>query len=150
MMRPIIEGFPIMNMRTFSVLTGALSLVCVTAVSAGQTKPAPGAKPAAGAKAAAATATPASITNGAALYKRQCVMCHGATGAGDGAAAKSLKGKLPSLTDKGTMAKMTDEHIHEVIAAGKKSEIGSMPALGKRLKPEEITDIVNYVRTLSK
>jgi mono/diheme cytochrome c family protein len=22
-----------------------------------------------------------------------------------------------------------------------------MPALGKRLKPEEITDIVNYVRT---
>jgi mono/diheme cytochrome c family protein len=25
-----------------------------------------------------------------------------------------------------------------------------MPALGKRLKPEEITDIVNYVRTLAK
>ena len=25
-----------------------------------------------------------------------------------------------------------------------------MPALGKRLKPEEITDVVNFVRTLAK
>ena len=68
-----------MNMRTFIGLTGALSLVCVTAVFAGQAKPAAGAKPA-----AAPAATPELITNGAALYKRQCVMCHGATGLGDG------------------------------------------------------------------
>jgi mono/diheme cytochrome c family protein len=133
-----------MNMRTFAGLTGALSLVCVTAVFAGQAKPAARTKP------AAAAATPESITNGAVLYKRQCVMCHGATGQGDGAAAKSMKGKLPSLADKATMSKLTDAHIHEVITAGKKTEIGSMPGLGKRLKPEEITDIVNYVRTLVK
>jgi mono/diheme cytochrome c family protein len=130
-----------MNMRTLTGLTGALSLLCVT-VFAGQAKPTAGAKPVA--------ATPESITNGAALYKRQCVMCHGATGVGDGAAAKSLKGKLPSLAEKATMSKMTDAHIHEAITAGKKTEIGAMPALGKRLKPEEITDIVNYVRTLAK
>jgi mono/diheme cytochrome c family protein len=114
-------------------------------VYAGQTKPAPGAKPA-----AAAAASPESITNGAALYKRHCVMCHGATGQGDGPAAKSLKGKLPVLSDKAAMTKLSDEHIHEVITNGKKTEIGNMPALGKRLKPEEITDIVNYVRTLAK
>ena len=95
-------------------------------------------------------ASPESITNGAALYKRQCVMCHGATGLGDGPAAKNLKGKLPSLTDKAVMSKLTDAQIHEAITAGKKTEIGNMPALGKRLKPEEITDIVNYVRTLAK
>src|SRR5687768_732797 len=135
-----------MTKRTFAGLTGALSLFCVTAVYAGQAKPAAGAKPAA----AAAAATPESITNGAALYKRQCVMCHGATGAGDGPAAKNLKGKLPSLSDKATMSKLTDAQIHEAISAGKKTEIGNMPALGKRLKPEEITDIVNYVRTLAK
>ena len=46
------------------------------------------------------------------------------------------------------MSKLTDAQIHEAITAGKKTEIGNMPALGKRLKPEEITDIVNYVRTL--
>ena len=48
------------------------------------------------------------------------------------------------------MSKLTDAQIHETITAGKKTEIGNMPALGKRLKPEEITDIVNYVRTLAK
>ena len=134
-----------MTMRTFVGLIGAVSLSCVTAVFAGQTKPAPGAKPA-----AAPAASPESITNGAALYKRHCVMCHGATGQGDGPAAKTLKGKLPLLSDKAVMAKVTNEQIHEVITNGKKTEIGNMPALGKRLKPEEITDIVNYVRTLAK
>jgi mono/diheme cytochrome c family protein len=133
-----------MIMRTFVGLTGALSLLCVTGVSAGQAKPAAGAKPVAHA------ATAESITSGAALYKRQCVMCHGVTGIGDGPAAKSMKGKLPSLMDKATMSKLTDAQIHEAITAGKKTTVGNMPALGKRLKPEEITDIVHYVRTLAK
>src|SRR5687768_18372903 len=124
-----------MNMRTFVGLTGALSLFCVTAVFASQTKPAAGEKPA-----AAPAASPASVTNGAALYKRQCVMCHGATGLGDGPAAKSMKGKLPALNNKAVMSKFTDAHLHEVITVGKKTEIGNMPGLGKRLKPEEITD----------
>lgn len=133
-----------MKFRTLIGLTGALSLICVTAVFAGQAKPAAGKKP------AAAAATPESLTNGTALYKRQCVMCHGAAGLGDGPAAKSMKGKLPSLANKATMSKLSDSQIHEVITNGKKTEIGNMPGLGKRLKPEEITDIVNYVRTLAK
>ena len=132
-----------MMMRTFVGLTGALSLSFVTAVSAGQAKPAAAAKQ-------AAAASPESIANGAALFKRQCVMCHGATGMGDGPAAKSLKGKLPALSDKTVMSKLTDAQIHEAVTNGKKTEIGSMPALGKRLTSEEITDIVNYVRTLAK
>ena len=130
-----------MTKRTFLSFTAIFSLLCMTVVVAGQAKP-----PAA----AAAAASPESITNGAALYKRHCVMCHGAAGLGDGPAAKTLKGKLPSLADKATMSKLTDAHINEAITNGKKTEIGNMPALGKRLKPEEITDIVNYVRTLAK
>ena len=130
-----------MKTRTLLPLVSVLSLFCITGVS-GQTKPAAGQKPAA--------ASPESITNGTALYKRQCVMCHGAAGLGDGPAAKSMKGKLPSLADKAVMSKLTDAQIHETITAGKKTEIGNMPAMGKRFKPEEITDIVNYVRTLAK
>lgn len=132
-----------MKIRTFITLTGALSLFCVSAVVAAQAKPAAVTKP-------AAAPTAESLTNGAALYKRQCVMCHGATGVGDGPAAKNLKGKLPNLTDKATMSKLTDADIHEAISLGKKTSVGNMPALGKRLKPEEITDIVNHVRTLAK
>jgi mono/diheme cytochrome c family protein len=133
-----------MNIRTSSTAVFILALTCLTVVSAAQAKPAQGQKP------AAATATPASIENGAALFKRHCVMCHGATGLGDGPAAKTLKGKLPSLADKIVMSKLTDAQIHETITTGKKTEVGNMPALGKRLKPEEITDIVNYARTLAK
>ena len=134
-----------MTKRNFVGLTGTLSLLMMTGLYAGQAKPAADQKPA-----AMPAASPDSIANGAALYKRQCVMCHGATGAGDGPAAKNLKGKLPSLADKATIAKLTDAQIHEAITNGKKTEIGNMPALGKRLKPEEITDIVNFVRTLAK
>jgi len=133
-----------MTMRTFLSLTAALSLFFMSAAYANQAKPAAGAKP------AAQAASPESITNGAALYKRHCVMCHGATGMVDGPAAKTLKGKLPNLSDKAVLSKLTDEQIHEAITNGKKTEVGNMPALGKRLKPEEITDVVNYVRTLAK
>ncbi len=48
------------------------------------------------------------------------------------------------------MSKLTDAQIHTAISEGKKTEVGNMPALGKRLMPEEITDIVNFVRTLAK
>lgn len=133
-------------MRLFLVFTGVLALLCMSALHAGQAKPlAAGQKPA-----AAAPAGPESLENGAALFKRHCVMCHGAGGLGDGPAAKTLKGKLPSLADKAVMSKLTDAQIHETITNGQKTEIGNMPALGKRLKPEEITDVVNFVRTLAK
>jgi cbb3-type cytochrome c oxidase subunit III len=132
-------------MRTFLSVTAALFLALMASAYASQAKPAAGQKPA-----ATVAASPESVENGAALFKRHCVMCHGATGVGDGPAAKTLKGKLPSLADKATMSKLTDAQIHETITAGKKTEVGNMPALGKRLKPEEITDVVNYVRTLAK
>lgn len=135
-------------MTKFLGMTGVLALFCMTAVYAGQAKPAAPAtqKPAA----AAAKASPESIANGEVLYKRSCQMCHGPAGKGDGPAAKTLKGKLPDLTDKALMAKESDADIHELVSNGKKSEIGNMPAMAKRLKPEEITDIINYVRTLAK
>jgi mono/diheme cytochrome c family protein len=126
-------------------LTCVLGLLFATAIYGGQAKPA-----AATQKPSAAKATPESIANGEALYKRSCQMCHGPAGKGDGPAAKTLKGKLPDLTDKSVMSKLTDADIHELVSNGKKSEIGNMPAMAKRLKPEEITDVVNYVRTLAK
>ena len=130
-------------------LTGVFAVFCLTAAYAGQAgaKPAPATqKPAA----AAAKASPESIANGEALYKRSCQMCHGPAGKGDGPAAKTLKGKLPDLSDKAVTGKLSDADIHELVSNGKKSEIGNMPAMAKRLKPEEITDIVNYARTLAK
>jgi mono/diheme cytochrome c family protein len=140
-----------MMMRRFRIsrfagLASICSLFLMTAVYAGQAKPATAAKPAA----AAAKASPESIASGETLYKRQCQMCHGATGMGDGPAAKTLKGKLPNLADKATFAKITDDDIRELISNGKKSEIGNMPAFKSKLKAEEIQDVINYVHTLAK
>lgn len=135
-----------MTTGKFFVATGVLSLFCMTAVYASQAKPAAGTqKPAAAAK-----ASPESIANGETLYKRVCQMCHGPAGLGDGPAAKTLKGKLPSLADKTVMSEHADSELHKLITEGQKTEIGNMPAMGKKFKPEEITDIVNYVRTLAK
>jgi len=122
-------------------------------VYAAQTKPAP--KPAsspakASTPAAAAKASPESIASGETIYKRQCQMCHGATGMGDGPAAKNLKGKLPNLSDKTAMAKIKDEDIHNAVENGLKTEVGNMPAFKTKLKPEEIQDVINYVHTLAK
>jgi mono/diheme cytochrome c family protein len=135
----------------FFALTTAFSLFCMTAIYAGQAKaaaaPVAQMKPAA---AAVAKASPESIANGGTLFKRKCQVCHGATGVGDGPAAKTLKGKLPDLTDKAAMTKMTDAQFHDLIVAGKKGEIGNMPAFEKNTTPEEIQDIMNFVRTLAK
>jgi mono/diheme cytochrome c family protein len=130
----------------FAGLASIFSLFLMTAVYAGQAKPPASAKPAA----AAAKATPESIASGETIFKRQCQMCHGATGMGDGPAAKTLKGKLPNLADKATLAKVTDDDIHELVENGKKSEIGNMPAFKSKLKAEEIQDVINYVHTLAK
>jgi mono/diheme cytochrome c family protein len=133
-----------MNGR-FLVPASALSLFLVTAVDAGQAKPAaPAANPSAAAK-----ASPESIANGETIFKRQCQICHGATGLGDGPASKMLNGKLPNMTDKDAMAKIRDEEIHEAIAKGRKTAVGSMPAFDN-MKPEEIQDAINYVRSLAK
>jgi mono/diheme cytochrome c family protein len=127
----------------------ATALFLITAVHGAQTKPtAPAAK--AAAPAAAAKATPESIANGETIYKRQCQMCHGATGMGDGPAAKTLKGKLPNLSDKATMAKIKDEDIHEALMNGLKTEVGNMPSFKTKLKPEEMEDVINYVHSLAK
>ncbi|HEV3216508.1 MAG TPA: cytochrome c [Vicinamibacterales bacterium] len=130
----------------FAGLASILSLFLMTVVYAGQAKPPASAKSAA----AAAKATPESIASGETIFKRQCQMCHGATGMGDGPAAKTLKGKLPNLADKATLAKVTDDDIHELVENGKKSEIGNMPAFKSKLKAEEIQDVINYVHTLAK
>lgn len=126
----------------------AFSVLCMTAVYAGQAKPPVPAKGAA--PAAAVKATPASIANGEVIYKRQCQTCHGATGVGDGPASKFLKGKLPNFTDKAVMAKMKDEEIHETVMNGVKTEVGSMPAFKAKLKPEEVQDVINFVHSLAK
>jgi len=70
-----------------------------------------------------------------ALYKSKCAMCHGVDG-------KKLTGHDLSGAD--TQAK-SDADISGIITNGK----GKMPPY-KSLKPEEVSGLVAYIRTLKK
>ncbi len=82
---------------------------------------------------------------GAELFRRQCVACHGAKGAGDGPAAPVLTPPPADLTDAKRMGEVIDEDLAKIIADGK----GSMPAFSKLLKSAQLDALVRYVRSLS-
>jgi cytochrome c6 len=82
-------------------------------------------------------------TGGEALYKSKCVACHGADGKGETAVGKANKVRELGSAD---VQKQSDEDIAEIISKGK----GKMPAYSKSLKPEQIKDLVAFVRSLKK
>jgi mono/diheme cytochrome c family protein len=71
-----------------------------------------------------------------ALYKAKCAMCHGADG-------KKVSGHDLSSAD---VQKASDADLGAVITSGKPPK---MPAY-KSLKPEEVSGLVAYIRTLKK
>ena len=80
---------------------------------------------------------------GEALYKSKCAGCHGADGKG-----QTAMGKANNIRDLGSadVQAQTDDVIAGIIGNGK----GKMPAYGKSLKPDQIKDLVTYIRTLKK
>ena len=85
-------------------------------------------------------------------YDANCVGCHGATGNGDGPAAAALNPKPQDHTNGKAMKALSDKYLFDIIKDGgasqKKSPI--MPASGKKLNDQEISDIVAYIRSLAK
>jgi cytochrome c6 len=76
-------------------------------------------------------------------YMMKCAACHGPDGVGATAAGKAL-----SIHDfhSPDVAKETDAQLTDVITNGK----NKMPKYGDKLKPQEIKDLVAYVRMLAK
>ena len=90
--------------------------------------------------------TPENISKGEAIYKKNCLMCHGATGLGDGPAGKRLNPKPYNFQDKEKMAAETYEHLLKEITKGK----GPMPAFERKLKENERWMVLHYIRTFAK
>src|SRR3954469_95 len=92
--------------------------------------------------------TPESIAAGKKLYDTQCVTCHGATGKGDGKMAASIPDPKPSdLTDAAWKHGSTDGEMFTVIKDGVKGT--GMRGYGARMKPDDMWNVVNYLRTLA-
>ena len=88
--------------------------------------------------------SPARADNtGEATYKAKCAGCHGADGKGQTAMGKANNIRDLSSAD---VQAQSDDAIAGIIGNGK----GKMPAYGKSLKPDQIKDLVAYIRTLKK
>jgi mono/diheme cytochrome c family protein len=71
----------------------------------------------------------------AALYKKNCVMCHKADGKGYAAM------KTPDFTDKDWQASKKDDELIEAVSKGKPP----MPAFDKKLSADEIKLLISDV-----
>jgi high-affinity iron transporter len=91
--------------------------------------------------------TPASITAGAAAYKKYCAFCHGVAGKGDGPLAP--KDAAPAdLTDAQWDHGSTDGEIFAVIQNGGGPN-SKMIAFKGKMPDQDMWHIVNFLHTLS-
>lgn len=82
-------------------------------------------------------------TPGESLFKTKCAVCHGADGKGETPVGKANKQRDLGSVD---VQKQSNDELSAIISSGK----GKMPGYGKSLKPEQIKDLVAYIRTLKK
>lgn len=87
-----------------------------------------------------------SLAQGKKYYGYDCAMCHGETGDGKGEVAVSEKMNLKNWTDPSSLKGKTDGELFYIIKNGK----GQMPPEGDRVKANELWNMVNYIRSLSK
>jgi mono/diheme cytochrome c family protein len=77
------------------------------------------------------------------IFKTNCVLCHSADGSGGSATGKALHAKDLRSDE---VRKQSDTSLTEAITRGK----GKMPAFGSKVKPDDVTKLVGYIRNLPK
>lgn len=87
----------------------------------------------------------ASKAIGKTLYMKNCMSCHGKTGAGDGPKAKTLSTTMDDLGGAKYQAQTDGEHFYKT-----KFGKGEMPKYDKKIPDEDIWNMVNFMRTLKK
>jgi cytochrome c6 len=77
------------------------------------------------------------------IYKTNCVLCHAPDSSGSTPTGKALKAQ--DLRSE-VVQKKSDTELTAAITNGK----GKMPAFGKKLKPDDIAQLVAFIRALPK
>ena len=81
------------------------------------------------------------------IYRRDCLVCHGASGDGKTEILRDRDLKLPDWTDPKSLDGRGDQQLFNVIRFGR----GKMPAerVG-RANDEEVVDLIRYIRTIAR
>lgn len=83
------------------------------------------------------------IMEGKGIYIKNCAICHGASGQGDGAGAKHLSPPPPDFVSTRFWAGKSDSYLFHIISNG----LETMPAWSEKLSPRQISDVLHYIRT---
>jgi mono/diheme cytochrome c family protein len=82
-------------------------------------------------------------SDGAAIFKAKCALCHSSDGSAGTQIGKALHAKDLRSEE---VQKRSDEELAGVITKGN----GAMPSFGSQLSPEDIHKLVDYIRDLAK
>jgi mono/diheme cytochrome c family protein len=85
-----------------------------------------------------------SIALGKKIYERQCLLCHGAKGKGDGPVAARLEKRPGNLSDP-KLWEQSDGALFWKVNEGHKP----MPKFKNIMSDEERWPVINYIRTLA-
>ena len=123
----------------------ALALVGIacteTATPTNSSAPRSASAPAAPTATAAPSPSVDELANARANYTKNCEGCHGPDGQGGRVKVDNKQLKVPSLRAEHAI-KHTDAQIIDFITNGHEE----MPAFKDKLRPEEVTELVRYVR----
>lgn len=95
---------------------------------------------------------PYELRLGRETYQHYCLTCHGDTGAGDGFNAFNIDPHPTDLTDPAFQKAKTDAALKDAIQRGG-AGVGLsplMPPYGKTLTPDQVDQVVRYLRTFKK
>jgi len=87
--------------------------------------------------------SPESLAKGKKIYGYDCAVCHGKNGDGKGEITDFKN--MPDFTDPAALKNRSDGDLYYVIDKGK----GDMPPEGARAKPDDLWNLVNYVRSFA-
>ena len=90
--------------------------------------------------------TPESQAHAKKVWGYDCALCHGEKGDGKGDVADSMKLTLKDYTKPDSLKDMTDGQMYDIILKGK----GQMPGEEGRAKPDDIWNMIIYIRNMSK
>lgn len=91
----------------------------------------------------------AAVVAGEKLFVKNCQICHGPTGHGDGPGSVALNPKPRNFTQPSQFKSKNDDEVFAVISKGGAARKLSpaMPAWGSTLKPLQIWQVIAFVRT---
>jgi mono/diheme cytochrome c family protein len=90
--------------------------------------------------------TPESQARVKKMWGYECSMCHGNNGDGKGDVVAAMKLTMKDYTDPAALKDISDGEMFYIIKNGK----GQMPGEGERAKPDEVWNMVIYIRSMAK